>query len=185
MKKYIGLSFVALLLVFTGCKDDEGTTPTPENKDKSNFEMATEGTWRVESGTIDPAITIDIQGNVITVDEYWDLLAYQGGGVVQDCDKDNVMHLNADSTVLLDEGPTKCDPNDPQSEDGGTWTFLDNESKIKFSSFPFDPQGSPQTLDVTTLSSTNMNIEMTYEFEDPIKGGKTNHIIKLNYVNTK
>ena len=183
MKNIIGILFITTLLFTTGCKDEEGDTP--QTKEKTKTELATEGEWRINGGTIVPSITIDIQGNVIKVDDIWDLLAYQGGGTVQDCDKDNLMFLKTDSTVLLDEGPSKCDMNDPQSEDGGLWFFVENETKVKFSSFPFDPTGAPQTLDIETLTALNMDLHMNYEFVDPIGGGKTDHVIKINYVNAK
>ena len=172
------------LLTFWGCTDD-GDDVTPQETQKTNTELLTEGSWRVSSGTIEPSIDIDIQGNTITVDEYWDLLAYQGGGQVQDCDKDNLMLMHMDSSVVLDEGPSKCDPNDPQSEDGGKWFFQENETKINFSSFPFDPTGSPQVLDVTMLTADKLHLDMVYVFENPLTGQKTNHEIKLEYVNTK
>jgi hypothetical protein len=183
MKKIFGLLLITSLILAVGCKDDEGETPT--TKEKTKTDLATEGEWRINGGTIVPSITIDIMGNVITVDDFWDLLAYQGGGTVQDCDKDNLMFLHTDSTVLLDEGPTKCDMNDPQSEDGGLWYFVENETKMKFSSFPFDPTGAPQTLDIETLTASNLDLHMVYEFVDPIKGDTTDHVIKINYVNTK
>lgn len=183
MKRIVGIALLASLVFAVGCKSDEGDPPAPADKTKTD--MATEGSWRVNGGTIVPSITIDIQGNVITVDDFWDLLAFQGGGTVQDCDKDNLMFLHRDSTVVLDEGPTKCDMGDPQTEPGGLWFFVENETKVKFSSFPFDPTGAPQTLDIETLSSTNLDLQMVYEFIDPIGGDTTDHVIKLNYVNTK
>jgi hypothetical protein len=183
MKNAIGLLLISLLIFSVGCKDEEGETP--QTKEKTNTELITEGAWRVNGGTIVPSITIDIMGSQLTVDNFWDLLAFQGGGEVQDCDKDNLMFLNTDSTVLLDEGPTKCDMNDPQSEDGGLWFFVENETKVKFSSFPFDPTGAPQTLDVETLTKDNLDIQMVYEFINPLNGDTTDHVIKLNYVNTK
>jgi len=184
MNKLVLVAMGLLTFGVIGCKDDGDDLP-PEIKDKTRTEMLTEGSWRVEEGTIVPSIDIDIAGNVITVDEYWDLLAYQGGGQVMDCDKDNVMLMHMDSSVVLDEGPTKCDVNDPQTEDGGDWFFINDETQINFSSFPFDPTGAPQVLDIDTLTESNLTIEMVYVFTNPIDGSKTNHIIKLNYVNTK
>ena len=183
MKHIIGILFISTLLLTSGCKDDEGDTP--QTKEKTKTDLATEGEWRINGGTIVPSITIDIMGNIITVDDIWDLLAYQGGGTVQECNKDNLMFLKTDSTVILDEGPTKCDMNDPQTEDGGLWFFVENETKVKFSSFPFDPTGAPQTLDIETLTTTNLDLNMIYEFIDPIGGDTTDHTIKINYVNTK
>ena len=99
MKKFLGLLLIASLTLTVGCKDDEGDTPT--TKEKTKTDLATEAEWRVNGGTIVPSITIDIMGNVITVDNFWDLLAYQGGGTVQDCDKDNLMFLRTVQTETL------------------------------------------------------------------------------------
>ena len=175
-----------LMALFTGCKEDDTVVPNPENKDKTNFQLITEGNWEVSVGTIVPEISIEFMGNTIVVDEYWDLLAYQNGGVVADCNKDDLMLIKSDSTVVLDEGPTKCDVNDPQTEDGGSWKFLENESKIEFSSFPFDPTGAPQTLDITKLTKDSLHLEMLYTFINPTDmTDSTIHTIRINYSNTK
>lgn len=185
MKKVLVFCGV-LAALFSGCKEDDTVTPTPENKDKTNFELITEASWKVSVGTIVPEITLDILGTTIVVDEYWDLLAYQNGGQVQDCNKDDLMLIKSDSTVVLDEGPTKCDINDPQTEDGGTWKFMENESKIEFSSFPFDPTGMPQTLDVTTLTKDSLHLQMLYTFVNPTDSNDvTVHTIQIKYSNAK
>lgn len=175
---------LAGVMLFTvGCTDDS-TDPGPDgNNEKTTFQLVAQGSWRVESGTIEPPITIEIQGAKITVDEYWDLLAYNGGGEVKECDRDNIMFLKSDSTVLLDEGPTKCDPGDPQSESGGTWLLLNDDSQLQFSSFPFDPEGKPQTFDIMELTESKMNLRLYYDFKNPVDGKTTVHEIKLNYVN--
>jgi hypothetical protein len=186
MKKGILLALALSLTFVIGCKEDE--TPIIDDNppaEKTRFELVTEGAWKVSDGTIVPEIEVDILGNTITVNTYWDLLKQLGGGEVKECDKDNLMYLNADSTVLQDEGPTKCDPNDPQSEDGGKWNFMENETKLNFSSFPFDPTQSPQVLDIDSLTATDMHLSMIYPFKDPITGKETNHTIKLKFVNTK
>lgn len=185
MKK-VSLILLAFLFVgFSGCMEDDSADPDKLPEDNSNTGLLVNGQWRIESGTIDPSIDVEIFDTTITVNNYWDLLAYQGGGQVLECDKNNVMLLYRDSTVVLDEGPTKCDPNDPQTEDGGLWFFMDNETKIKFSSFPFDPNGAPQVLDVKVLTESNLSMEMIYSFKNPLSGKETDHLIKLNYVNTK
>ncbi|MBO6517082.1 MAG: hypothetical protein JJ975_11080 [Bacteroidia bacterium] len=184
MRKLLLAAIAGLFVGLVGCSD-EGAEPTPEPKAKTNMELITEGSWRVEDGTISPSIDIDIQGNTITVNNYWDLLAIQGGGQVMDCDKDNIMILKSDSSVVLDEGPTKCDANDPQTQDGGKWHFMDNETKLKFSSFPFDPEGNPQVLDVDSLTSEVLHIRMIYQFVNPLDPTDiSDHEIKLDYRNT-
>ncbi len=186
MKKAILWMMAAGLMFTIGCTEDE--SPIDDDNppvQKTRHDFVTEGAWKVSDGTIVPEIEVDILGNKITVNTYWDLLKQLGGGEVKDCDKDNLMYLNADSTVLQDEGPTKCDANDPQSEDGGKWNFMENETKLNFSSFPFDPTQSPQVLDIDSLTAMDMHLSMLYPFKDPITGKETTHSIKLKFVNTK
>ncbi|MES2647554.1 MAG: hypothetical protein V4717_11800 [Bacteroidota bacterium] len=46
------------------------------------------------------------------------------------CKKDDNTTLKVDKTYQMSEGPTKCNPNDPDVYDTGTWEFSANESKI-------------------------------------------------------
>ncbi|GAA4501904.1 hypothetical protein GCM10023172_24430 [Hymenobacter ginsengisoli] len=48
---------------------------------------------------------------------------------LQDCDKDDFYKFNTDKTAIVDAGPTKCSPSDPQTE-SGTWAFNSNETKL-------------------------------------------------------
>lgn len=52
-------------------------------------------------------------------------------GYVNDCDKDNIITFKADGTGTLDEGPTKCDPGNPQTSPF-TWSFKNGETVINF-----------------------------------------------------
>ncbi|MBI1305220.1 MAG: hypothetical protein GC181_01250 [Bacteroidetes bacterium] len=183
MKKILPLIAV-FAIVFYSCKDDEtDTTPTPT--DTTNYGMITKAEWRLDSGIISPSIDIEIAGNKITVNNYWDLLSYAGGGQVLDCDKDNRMICKTDSSVVMDEGPTKCDSGDPQTTDGGKWYLSDNETKITFTSFPGDPTGEPRVLDIDKLNTSALNLSMIYTFVNPITKDSTDHTIHLWYSNQK
>lgn len=183
MNKILVLLFVSSL-VLTACKDEQIDPLPPEPKTKTD--LLTDAAWEIEEGTISPSIKVEVaQGQSITVSNYWDLLAFAGGGNVQDCDKNNRMICKRDSSVVLDEGPSKCDPGDPQTTDGGKWFFQENETKINFSSFPMDPTGEPRVLRIDLLNETTMTLTMTYQFKNPIGGGTTNHDIILKYKNVK
>mgnify|MGYP006928173108 CR=1 FL=1 len=184
MKKYLGIVLMAIV-AFSSCKDD-GTTPEPKEEAPTNTTLLTDAEWEMTEGTIVPSIDVEVvPGTVITVNNYWDLLSYVGGGGVLTCDKDNRMICSTDSSVVLDEGPTKCDMGDPQTTDGGLWHFEENETKVNFSSFPMDPTGEPRIMDVDELTKTNLTLTMIYIFDNPISGMKTNHDIVMKYSNMK
>lgn len=185
MKKISGLLILLALSLFA-CKDDSKVVITPEPAAKTKTQLLTEAEWQLMEGTITPSITVEIvPGTNLTVNNYWDLLGFAGGGQVLECDKNNLMICNKDSSVVLDEGPTKCDAADPQTTDGGKWFFESSESKINFSSFPMDPTGEPRVLNVDLLTSSDMTLTMTYDFKDPVSGGTTVHDIILKYKNVK
>jgi hypothetical protein len=46
------------------------------------------------------------------------------------CQKDDITVFKANMTYEENEGATKCDNDDPQVFDEGTWSFKDNETKI-------------------------------------------------------
>ena len=183
MKKY--LVFAVLLAFMASCSDEEApVTKEEETKEPTKTELATEAQWRLDNGTIIPSVEVEILGNKITVENYWDLLAAVNQGVVPDCDKDNEMILASDSSVTLSEGPTKCDVNDPDSEDGGSWFFVEEETKMTFTSFPFDPTSEPRTLEILELTENSLKLKMDYVFLNPIDNSTSDHVINLEYTNT-
>ena len=182
--KYLLAFSLGTLLLWSSCKEDD-TQPVPSTE-TTKTSLLTNAEWRLDEGTINPSIDVEVvPGTTITVNSYWDLLAYAGGGQVLECDKDNRMICKTDSSVVMDEGPTKCDSGDPQTTDGGKWNFEESETKLKFSSFPQDPTGEPRTLNIDMLSGTNLNLTMSYAFKNPITGDTTFHAIVMKYSNQK
>lgn len=110
------LKNAAALLLMTGvlftnvhCKKDEET----------KTDLLTSGQWRVTALTLTPGIDLDGDGDL---DPDWYSL-------FEACDKDDYYVFNANGTYESNEGATKCDPDDPQT-DSGTWSFVENETKI-------------------------------------------------------
>ena len=176
------LMFVGVLAFgLQSCKHDE-EVPGDDGSTKTKTEMLTTGKWLMESGTITPSIEVDIFGTKVTISNYWQLLAAINGTTdAEPCVKDNLMIFNTDSTLILDEGATKCDPADPQQEDGGNWMFKENETKITFSAFPYDPLKEERTMKIISLTDSKMVLEMNYDFTDPVTMGTTSHLIELNF----
>ncbi|MDZ4709174.1 MAG: hypothetical protein SH818_12315, partial [Saprospiraceae bacterium] len=96
---------VALLM---SCSKDEKTT----------IEILNAHPWKISSAVISPGITNPANGSVTT-----DLLALAGS-----CLADNVYSFTIDSKYIADEGPTKCNPSDPQQTSGTLSLSTDNKS---------------------------------------------------------
>lgn len=185
MKKILYLAAFGLLLSTYGCKDDEPVDESTEPKTETNTDILTGGEWLMESGIIAPPVEVDIFGTVVTISSYYELLAAVNGGAVGDCQKDNLMIFHSDSTLDLDEGVAKCDPADPQVQDGGDWSFVNDETQLAFSSFPYDPLQQERVLDITELTKSDLKLEMDYRFGLPSGGDSTDHVIKLDFKNVK
>jgi hypothetical protein len=183
-KTFKYLSVICLLVVLAiSCKDEEDPEPTKETP-KTNTDFLVEGNWEMQSGVINPSIEVDIFGTTVTIGNYWELLGALNGGVAQPCFKDNLMLFFRDSSVTLDEGPSKCDAADPQEQDGGDWMFLNNETSLAFTSFPYDPLMQERVLEIISLNSAEMKLKMDYKFAPP-GGDSTDHVINLEFKNVK
>jgi len=143
-----GIMFISLLIIFTACKKDENNdTNTPT---KSTQEYLTAGFWKFTAITVDPGISYG--GTTIT-----DFFSQQ-----DPCTKDDIMRFNSDGTITDDEGATKCDPNDPQTSNDGSWV-LSTDNKVLTISYP---EEAPISLTITSINSTTLtgNYSMTENF---------------------
>ncbi|MBU3663310.1 MAG: hypothetical protein FGM41_08965 [Bacteroidetes bacterium] len=131
------IAALAFLTVSSCKKEDEKTTPTPT---KSKTELLTAKAWKMTAMTVNPGISPIPGGPTIT-----DLYAF-----MEACEKDNTEKFNTGGTGVTDEGATKCDPTDPQTENF-TWAFASNETKIVIDSESIDIV----QLDETTAKFTN------------------------------
>lgn len=106
--KYLSLISLATLLIFGACnkKSDEDDPPA-----KTTTEMLTAGYWKSVSYTSDPGLPLG--GTIIT-----DLYAQW-----EDCRKDNIMKFKTNGFLIIDEGATKCDLDDPQTVSDESWVL--------------------------------------------------------------
>jgi hypothetical protein len=125
MKKLIPLIAVSTALFFTACDKD------PEITVQSKTEMLTTGSWKITS------LMIDVNG-----DGTYEMDALAGAAT---CETDNYIIFKTNGTTELNEGPTKCDPSDPQITNG-TWAFAASETKINI-------DGDEHTIDELTSST--------------------------------
>ena len=129
-KKLILLSaiFSFSLLINSSCSKDDDDAPAAKTK----TELITKTTWKFSDAKV-------------------------GGGSVsaflQTCQKDNILTFVAAGTGTADEGTTKCDAADPQTNPF-TWSFQTNET-VLFVSTPLFTGGS-STFTIVSLTETEL-----------------------------
>lgn len=142
MKMIRILSLTALCaLAFVACKKDDDVTKT---------EMLAGGKWTLTSLTVSPAI-------VIGGTSFTDLFSTYPA-----CSKDDFQTFATDGTYTYDEGATKCDPSDVQT-DTGTWSFNTAETQLTLNG-----TGYSDVWEIVNLSATEMTSKYTF-----VEGGVT------------
>ena len=137
MKKTIFFFTAAFFLFFTpACKKDK-------EKTQSKTELLTTGSWKVTASVSDN----DGNGTYET-NEFASFPA---------CFIDNIFTFKTNGQLELDEGPTKCDVMDPQTETVA-WQFTNNEMNIMVDS---------DTYDITELNTT------TFKIKENLSGGRS------------
>lgn len=137
MKNKQILTLIALAAIaFAGCKNnDDDSTP------KSKKELLTAGSW---------IMTDYIQAGTST----W--------ADKENCEKDDYFTFKTDGKGTFDEGATKCDPSDPQTETVD-WSLSSDESKLTI-------DGLEQTIAELTETSMILKISMLgFTFESRYK----------------
>ena len=146
----LALLFVGLV-VFTSCKDDD-------DDPKPNSELIV-GTWQVTADVITPAYDF---GNGPVSDFY---------SITDACEKDDLLRINTGGTVVLDEGATKCDPDDAQTTTG-TYTFNSSTNQLTYSYGPLSVTGT-----VSSVNNQNMVLVFT-QVEDGVTYTNTTTYVK-------
>jgi hypothetical protein len=111
-KRFKSLVILITLIgaVTMGCEKD---------KEQTRMDLLTSGQWKVISFTLTPPIDIDGDGDV-------DADAY---ALMDACQKDDYLVFKRDGKYEANEGLTKCDPLDPQSE-LLDWSFVNEEKEL-------------------------------------------------------
>ncbi len=120
--------FALSLIVVTGCDKDDDNTPTPKTK----TELVSQSTW-VFSGAV--VGTTDVSP------------------LLQACQKDNTLTFVASGSGTLDEGASKCNMSDPQTN-SFSWNFASAETVLHISTVLFSGGSSDFTL--VSLSETTL-----------------------------
>lgn len=141
MKK-ISLLLIAVLTIITmSCEKDE---------DPSKKELLTGKNWILISETINPGL--DFGGGIIITDIF---------SQYDQCYKDNLINFTTSGGYTFEEGATKCDSNDPQVFDAGTWTFNSDETILVVTSTTDGVMNL--TLQELTASKLIVTFEQTYD----------------------
>jgi hypothetical protein len=130
---------VSFLLIATSCRKD-----SEDAIDRSK--MLTEGAWQINALTVEPAI--DWFGTTVT-----NIYAQ-----LPSCVKDNLTIFKSTGTVNYDEGPSKCDPNEPQTTTG-TWAFNVDQTILSMTS-----EGETESWNLSVLDSRN--IKADYQLQE-------------------
>lgn len=128
-----------VVLAVASCKKDDPTTT----------ELLTDADgWIFVSATIDPPLIDPVSGTSIT-DFYAQLDA---------CEKDDISFFKENGTYIIDEGATKCDPNDPQTVTG-SWTLSADEKIITVDG---------ENWEIVSISKSSLRVKLN--FVEPYTG---------------
>ena len=135
--------FLLILLspfIFTSCdKDDDNETP------KTKTELLTASPWKRTALTSNPAYDWNADGNAAT-----DVLS-----IMLPCERDNTDTYRTNGIMETNEGPTKCDPSDPQTWTT-TWELVNNETEIRYD----------DTYNYTIVELTETTLKLRGVFEE-------------------
>lgn len=138
--------FIALatVLLFGACKKDDG-----DDGNLTGTDLLETGKWQLTSFTV----KADVNGNPGTPVEQI--------GTKTACEKDNAMIFKSDSHQVQDEGPTRCNPSDPQQKDLGMWVLTNSNASLTFSMIGAAPAATEVLqLDNTTLKAKQVKAQV-------------------------
>ncbi len=81
---------------------------------------------------------------------------------IEDCDKDNVIIFNANKTLTELYGAVKCDPDEPNEETGGTWSFNADETQLTLA----ETNNNAETYTIQTLNENKLDLMVSEPITD-------------------
>jgi hypothetical protein len=141
MKKQLftaALGLLAIALIINGCSKSSSSTPA-----KTNTDLLAQGNWKIKTVFVN---NVDYTSSVPS------------------CVKDNIVTFMANGTGNWDEGPTKCNSTDPQTNPF-TWAWQSNGTILHISTPLFTGGSGDFTLvslnDTQLVVSQNVTISGT------------------------
>lgn len=120
------IPFLFAILVFFSCKKSDS------NKPETNTDFLTKASWKFDKATLGGT---DVSS------------------LLQTCQTDNVLTFSANGSGNIDEGATKCQSTDAQT-DPFTWNFASNETVLHASAVFFT--GGSNDFNIITLNDTQL-----------------------------
>lgn len=131
------LWIVIVLIAVAGCKKSS------DNKSKTEF--LTQAPW--------------IVSNVEEKNATGSWIVSTDWSATAACEKDDLTIFRTNGTYETNEGPTKCSPSDPHINQTGTWSFLENETKMKVDT---------DVVTIEQLDESTLKIVTSYSFSSNI-----------------
>jgi hypothetical protein len=128
------LLFVLGVASLGACKKNNETSP-----EASRTELLTTKSWRLSASTITTGTSVK--------DEY---------ATSEACERDNFIKFNTNKSVVVDEGATRCDPADMQTQTS-TWDFNSDQTKLTIPVYA----GVIIAADIVELSATTLRVRYT------------------------
>jgi hypothetical protein len=104
--------------------------------------------WKLQSLTVSPAIDWDVDGKKET-----DILA-----IMEDCEKDDLLLLRNDNTIVRNAGKVKCDEDDEQEKKTGNWSYDKAGKKLTIKE-----EKDAQVLTVVESSASRFVVTYTWK----------------------
>jgi hypothetical protein len=117
---------LSVLFLLSSCEKNNGPAP------KTKTDLIAQGTWKFSAATVGGS---DVSG------------------LLQTCQKDNVLTFVAAGSGTVDEGLTKCNMADPQTNPF-TWSFASSETILNVSATLFT--GGSSVFTVVSLTETQL-----------------------------
>ena len=135
------------VIVFSSCqkdddKDDQNNTPSLTNTEKIAR------TWVMTEGIVEA-----YNNNTLVSTE--NLM-----NTLDPCDSDDEITFTENGTFQETEGETKCDPNNPDLIDFGTWAFSNDETTLLLT---YNDDVETQPVSIVSLTATQMKLTATEE----------------------
>jgi hypothetical protein len=133
-------------LFFVACKKSS-------SHPKTNTDFLTQSSWKFDNAKVN--------GNDVSI-------------FLQACQTDNVLTFSTNLTGSLDEGATKCNSTDPQTNPF-TWNFASNETVLHVSTVLFT--GGSSDFIIVTLNDTQLVLQQTIT----VSGSPANAVVSFKH----
>ncbi len=79
------------------------------------------------------------------------------------CEKDNIFEFAQNGNYIVDEGPTKCSPDDPQ-QTVDAWSISSNGDTLTITALSGPLEGQSLPLPIVELTSTQLKVSILFDF---------------------